>query len=211
MILLASVSRATLQKRRADFIAQARTLCRGLQALLQVERTKTDESRAPEAGGPDDYALDVATGAMAKDGAAGNQYAFSSGGLITGYTPTVEGTPTGVCTTAQGSNYCGDFDYAEVVFDHIVPYARPLWTYDDKVVGSYISGRHSPDEANIKWNAMFWGFGLEGVGKGGNDTVGRTKLPGDVFSFLTGRMLTPPKVYLPWAAKSFVLAGGDQP
>ncbi|MFQ5459964.1 MAG: S8 family serine peptidase [Anaerolineae bacterium] len=165
----------------------------------------------PEADGPFGYGLDISTGDMAKEDAAGNQYAFSSGSLVTGYVPTVEGAPPGVCTTAQGSNYCGDFDYAEVVFDHIVPYARPLWTYDGKVVGSYISGRHAPAEANIKWNAMFWGFGLEGVGKGGPDTVGRTELLGDVFSFLTGRLLTPPSVYLPWTAKEFVFGGGDQP
>lgn len=111
------------------------------------------------------YSLDLSTGKLAKDGAAGNQYRFASGGLLGDYDPARE------------------YPYTERVYDRVRPYARPLWAYGDRVVGTYISGRQNPVE-NIPWNAMYWGFGLEGVGKGGAATVDRVRLLGDTFNFL---------------------------
>ena len=54
---------------------------------------------------------------------------------------------------------------------------------ETKVVGTYIAGRQHP-EADIPWNAMFWGFGLEGVGEAGPGTASRTRLMADAFNFL---------------------------
>lgn len=131
------------------------------------------------------FGLDLSTGAMAKDGAAGNQYAFASGELLTGYEPSGD-------TAVEGR----DYGSTEGVFDRVRPYARPLWQYTGdfvnpagetevmtKVVGTYVAGKQEP-EAAIAWNAMFWGFGLEGVGAGAQDTVGRDRLMGDTFNFL---------------------------
>jgi hypothetical protein len=52
-------------------------------------------------------------------------------------------------------------------------------------VGTHVSGRHHP-ESGIPWNAMFWGFGLEGVGKDGEDTASRAELIRATFDFLVG-------------------------
>jgi len=136
----------------------------------------------PDAEGVFDYNLDVSTGAMAKDGAAGNQYRFASGGVMRAYKPS---------TSAQVTAGLGDVGYAEVVMNRYAHAARPLWSYPVsdslKVVGTYMAGQQlaveDPDEA-VVWNAMIWGFGLEGVGKGGDDTVSRERLMGDTFNFL---------------------------
>lgn len=119
----------------------------------------------PGGGAPFAYALDISTGRLAKDGAAGNQYRFASGGLLGPYDPARE------------------YPYTEGVFDRVRPWARPLWAYDGRVVGTYVAGRQHP-EADIRWNAMYWGFGLEGVGGAGPGTADRARLLGDAFNFL---------------------------
>jgi subtilisin family serine protease len=139
----------------------------------------------PSADGPFEYSLDISTGALAKDDAAGNQYTFASGDVLGDYSP-------GGDTYLEGR----DYSYVEGVVDTLKPYAHPLWSYTGpfrneagemveatKVVGTYIAGRQEAD-AGIDWNAMFWGFGLEGVGQGGDDTVTRERLLGDVHNFL---------------------------
>jgi hypothetical protein len=51
------------------------------------------------------------------------------------------------------------------------------------VVGTVVLGRQLSG-VDIRWNAMYWGFGLEGVGESGENTVGRTRLLGDTFNYL---------------------------
>lgn len=138
-----------------------------------------------DADGAFPYAVDISTGDLAKDGAAGNQYTFASGSILGPYVPGGE-------TAAEGR----DYDSTEGVFDRVQPFARPLWSFTGefendegenevmtKTVGTYIAGKLVPD-AHIAWNSMFWGFGLEGVGKGSEDTVSRQRLLGDAFNFL---------------------------
>ena len=110
------------------------------------------------------YPLDLSTGSYAADGAAGNQAAFASGGLLGPYDPAY------------------DHPYTEGVFDRVRPWARPLWQYDGRVVGSFVAGRLNPD-ARIRWNAMFWGFGLEGLGRPPTSTI-RARALGDAFNLL---------------------------
>lgn len=121
----------------------------------------------PHPGGaaPFDYALDISTGSLAKGDAAGNQYSFASGGLLGDYDPARE------------------HPYTEGVFERVRPWARPLWSYEGRGVGSFVAGRQHP-EAKIAWNAMYWGFGLEGVGSAGPGTADRARLLGDSFNFL---------------------------
>ena len=126
----------------------------------------------PDAGGVGgipsfDFALDLSTGALAKDGAAGNQYRFASGGILGDYDETRE------------------HPYTESAFARARAWSRPLWTYDGRVVGTQVAGRHHP-ESLIPWNAMFWGFGLEGVGKAGDDTMSRAELIRATYDFLAG-------------------------
>ena len=141
-----------------------------------------------EADGPFTYPLDLSTGDMAPEGAAGNQYTFASGSVMSDYVPSTSST------RAVG---LGDVSYAETMLHRIAPLARPLWAYtgdfldsSDGVtvtktttVGTYVAGQQDPD-AEIPWNAMFWGFGLEGVGEGAEGTVSRERLLGDTFNFL---------------------------
>ncbi len=142
----------------------------------------------PEAApGPFAYPLDISTGAKAPEGAEGNQYRFNSGKVIDGYYPT---------TAAQITLGLGDIDMAESVLDRIVPLARPLWSYpvktedgedDLNVVGTYVAGRQNP-AADVAWNAMYWGFGLEGVGVGAEGTVSQARLMGDTFNFMVNNL-----------------------
>jgi hypothetical protein len=140
-----------------------------------------------DADGPFRYALDISTGAKAKDGAAGNQYRFASGEVARDYIPT---------TSAQVTKGHGDMGDAEGVMGRYSPLARPLWSYavtdTVRAVGTYIAGKQHP-EAEVPWNAMFWGFGLEGVGKGGEGTVDRTRLMGDTFNFLAHNLFATAK------------------
>jgi hypothetical protein len=153
--------------------------------LLLPFPTKPDEPEMDvvlkphaDAAGPFDYSLDISTGAKAKDGAAGNQYRFASGEVARDYIPT---------TSAQVTKGHGDMGDAEGVMGRYSQLARPMWTYavtdTARVVGTYIAGQQQP-EAEVPWNAMFWGFGLEGVGQGGEGTVDRMRLMGDAFNFL---------------------------
>jgi subtilisin family serine protease len=118
-----------------------------------------------EADGPFRYPLDLSTGARAHDDAAGNQFRFASGGLLGDPDPEWE---------AYGA--IGNYE------DRI-PLVRPLWAYGDRVVGTYLAGRQNA-KSNIAWNAMFWGFGLEGVGANDQGAPGRERLLGDTFNFL---------------------------
>jgi hypothetical protein len=140
-----------------------------------------------EAEGLFDYAVDLSTGGEASEGALGNQYTFASGDIVRGYQPT---------TNARLTAQLGDISYAETTLGPLVELVRPLWSYtgefltdegaieeQTKVVGSYVAGRHYPGEG-VGWNAMFWGFGLEGVGYGSPEGVNRDRLLGDVFNFL---------------------------
>ena len=138
--------------------------------------------RAP-ADSPFHYALDISTGSQAKDGAEGNQYGFASGGTLGAFDP------------------AHDHPYTEGVFDRVRPWAQPLWAFEDRAVGTYVAGRQHP-EARIRWNAMFWGFGLEGVGsRGGNGrdstaiaTASRDRLLGDTFNFMAHNLWASLKV-----------------
>lgn len=140
-----------------------------------------------EGEGPYDYPLDLSTGDMAPEGAAGNQFTFASGDVLTEYQPS-----GGAQVTAQH----GDLSYAEGMFAEIAALVQPLWSYTGdfqnaegameemtKVVGTVVAGKQAPDQ-NIRWNAMFWGFGLEGVGEGLEGSVSRERLLGDTFNFL---------------------------
>ena len=162
---------------------------------MKPDMTEREVVLAPHAGadGPFDYPIDLSTGSMAGDGAAGNQYTFASGEIMSGYVPTTSNTRTAGL---------GDVSYAETVLDRIVPLVRPIWAYTGDflaasggvtetkttTVGTYVAGKQHPDD-DVAWNAMFWGFGLEGVGEGigemSEGTVSREKLLGDTFNFLT--------------------------
>jgi len=158
--------------------------------LLVPFPTRPDEpeievvlSPHPDADGPFGYPLDISTGAKAPPGAAGNQYRFNSGDVMDTYIPTLSGAIT---------SRLGDVGYAETVVEHIAPLARPLWSYpvtdpdgepELNVVGTYVAGRQYPAQG-VAWNAMYWGFGLEGVGAGAPGTVSRARLLGDTFNFL---------------------------
>jgi subtilisin family serine protease len=135
--------------------------------------------------GPFTYGLDISTGDEAKDGAAGNQYTFASGSILGPYVSSGETAPEG-----------RDYDSTEGVFDRVQPYARPVWSYTGdfenaegetevmtKTVGTYIAGKLEPG-AQIAWNSMFLGFGLEGVGEGADGTASRARFLGDTFNFL---------------------------
>ncbi len=139
------------------------------------------------APGPFAYPLDISTGAKAPEGAEGNQYRFNSGKVVDGYYPS---------TSAQITVGLGDIDMAESVLDRIVPLARPLWSYpvktedgedDLNAVGTYVAGRQTP-AADVAWNAMYWGFGLEGVGEGAEGTVSQARLMGDTFNFMVNNL-----------------------
>jgi len=138
--------------------------------------------------GPYGYPIDLSTGDEAGDGAAGNQYTFASGSVLIDYIPSGNSQ-----ITAQH----GDLSYAETMFGEIAALVQPLWSYTGefvnaegemeemtKVVGTVVAGKHAPDQ-NIRWNAMFWGFGLEGVGEGAEGTVSQARLLGDTFNYLT--------------------------
>jgi len=147
------------------------------------------------------YSLDLSTGAMAKDGALGNQYTFASGQLMGDYKGTVPNDPATPELEQVLAANLGDVDDAAWTVapggrgKTIGHWARPLWTFpvtqvvsgteetETMVVGTYIAGKHDP-ESKIAWNAMFWGFGLEGVGKAGESTASRDQLLGDAFNFL---------------------------
>ncbi|MBK7779183.1 MAG: S8 family serine peptidase [Ardenticatenia bacterium] len=170
------------------------------------DKPELEVKLAPHTGAEADspfsqYSLDLSTGAMAKDGAKGNQYTFASGevmGEYKGLTPNDPSTPE--LENVAAANL-GDVDDAAwtvapggrgKTLNH---WARPMWSYPVKtvvsgteetrtmVVGTYIAGKHDP-ESMIAWNAMFWGFGLEGVGKNGDDTASRDQLLGDAYNFL---------------------------
>lgn len=170
-----------------------------------------------EAGSPfAQYSLDLSTGAMAKDGAKGNQYTFASGEVMGEYKgPTPNDPSTPELENVAAANL-GDVDDAAwtvapggrgKTLNH---WARPLWSYPVKtvvsgteetrtmVVGTYIAGKHDP-ESMIAWNAMFWGFGLEGVGKNGDGTASRDQLLGDAYNFLAKNV----------AAQAHVTTGAD--
>ncbi len=150
-----------------------------------------------DATAPFSYTLDISTGAMAKDNAAGNQYRFNSGQVARDYIATALNDPATPVYEHYLVSGLGDVDDAQGVMERYSKLAMPLWTYDvisetaatteTMVVGTYIAGKHHPD-AKVPWNAMYWGFGLEGVGKGGDDTVGRDRLLGDTFNFLAKNM-----------------------
>lgn len=140
-----------------------------------------------DADGPFTYSLDISTGENAPEGAAGNQYNFASGAVAEEYIAS---------TSAQVTSGLADLSYAEGTVARVGEIARPLWSYtgefqneDDemeemtKVVGTYVAGQQHP-ESPINWNAMLWGFGLEGVGESGEDTVSQVRLLGDTFNFL---------------------------
>ncbi len=189
-----------------------------------VDRTARDvvlePNPAADPGTPFRYPIDLSTGTSAPEGAAGNQYTFASGSVVTGYKPTTSSTlATGL----------GDYDYAEGIIDDLVPLARPLWAYtgtfavdrvnpmttttQSKVVGTYVAGQQHPG-TGVTWNAMFWGFGLEGLGTGGapnepNATplVGtRMRLLGDAFNFLAHNLTDLTYDVVDDAAPSFELA-----
>ena len=150
-------------------------------------------ARHPEADGPFDYDLDISTGAMAKDGAAGNQYMFNSGSVISGHKPNTPDDPETPVNEAGLATSLGDLIEAPLV-QRTVPYARPLWSYPVSisdttgmtetlnVVGTYVAGKQH--EGGPAWNAMYWGFGLEGVGEAGEGSASRTRLMGDTYNFL---------------------------
>lgn len=138
-------------------------------------------------GSPFNYSLDISTGAKAKDGAAGNQYRFASGKVAKDYKPTAANDASTPAVDGQLVAGLGDIDDAQGVMERFSKLAQPLWSYpvndEPMVVGTYIAGQQHPD-AEVPWNAMFWGFGLEGVGAGGEGTVGRDRLMGDTYNFL---------------------------
>lgn len=139
------------------------------------------------------YSVDISTGNMAVGGAAGNQYTFASGDVMREYRPTAQDDPDTIVDESMLAANLGDVDDAAWTRTpasraQLIPdYARPLWTFpvngQPKVVGTYIAGKQHP-ESRIPWNAMFWGFGLEGVGKSDDDTVTPEQLLGDAFNFL---------------------------
>lgn len=139
------------------------------------------------------YSVDISTGNMAVGGAAGNQYTFASGDVMREYRPTARDDPDTIVDESMLAANLGDVDDAAWTRTpasraRLIPdYARPLWTFpvngQPKVVGTYIAGKQHP-ESRIPWNAMFWGFGLEGVGKSDDDTVTPEQLLGDAFNFL---------------------------
>lgn len=163
---------------------------RHLVPFPQSPPTGTHEVILPpheDADGPFTYSLDISTGDSAPEGAAGNQYSFASGAVADEYIPS---------TSAQETSGLADLSYAEGIVSSIGELARPLWSYTGdfqnaegemeemtKVVGTYVAGQQHPESA-IAWNAMIWGFGLEGVGESGEDTVSRETLLGDTFNFL---------------------------
>jgi hypothetical protein len=53
-------------------------------------------------------------------------------------------------------------------------------------VGTYVAGKQH-DEGPA-WNAMYWGFGLEGVGENGEGTASRSRLLGDTYNFMAKNM-----------------------
>ncbi len=142
-----------------------------------------------EADGPFTFPLDISTGGKAPQGAAGNQYRFNSGRVVTGY---VESGETDL--EEQTTHLQGDVSYGEVAMNSIIPLARPLWSYtvadengdaEALTVGTYVAGRQHPEaKPRVAWNAMYWGFGLEGVGQGAPGSVSRARLLGDTFNFL---------------------------
>ncbi|MCB0215125.1 MAG: S8 family serine peptidase [Chloroflexi bacterium] len=147
----------------------------------------------PEAEGIFDYALDISTGGLAKDGAAGNQYQFNSGSVVSGFKAGGGNDPATPENDAQKAASLGDVVDALIV-RRTVDYARPLWSYPVSisttmgmtdtlnVVGTYVAGQQYED--GPAWNAMYWGFGLEGVGDAGEGTASRSRLLGDTFNFL---------------------------
>lgn len=159
-----------------------------------MEATKVILEPHPDAEGAFPYILDISTGDKAPAGAAGNQYAFASGDVARGYVP----------TTGNLNSQLGDVGYAEGVLERTSGLARPLWSYPvgDKVmtVGTYIAGRQHRD-ADVPWNAMFWGFGLEGVGAGEPGSVSRARLLGDTFNFLAHNLYLESEVGRPSEAE----------
>jgi subtilisin family serine protease len=139
----------------------------------------------PEADGPFSYPLDISTGAKAPSGAAGNQYRLNAGRVLDGYLAPL---------SAQRTRDLGDISYAETAMAKTIPLARPLWSFGVKnadgedetlAVGTYVAGRqHSEVTPPVAWNAMYWGFGLEGVGAGAPGSVSQARLLGDTFNFL---------------------------
>lgn len=149
---------------------------------------------AAEAANPlSRYRLDISTLRLAKDGAAGNQFAFASGDVLREYKPSLPDDPATPVDESQVWQNLGDVDErpwlrARDAAGRILPdFARPLWSFqvgqETKVVGTYIAGKQHP-EADIPWNAMFWGFGLEGVGEAGPGSASRARLIADAFNFL---------------------------
>ncbi len=149
---------------------------------------EVDLAPHPDAAGLFDYGLDLSTGAMAKDGAAGNQYRFNSGSVVEAFK----------ANTGNAAADLGDVVDGMLV-ERTVPAAHPLWSYPVEIsgtmgmsttlntVGTYVAGKADP-ESDIAWNAMYWGFGLEGVGKDGEDTASRSELLGDTYNFLALNM-----------------------
>jgi hypothetical protein len=158
-------------------------------------------ARHPEAEGIFDYDLDISTGSHAKDGAAGNQYSFNSGQVLSGFEPGWENDPNTPALEPQLAAGLGDA-LDPVLTMRTVDLARPLWSYPVtisptmgmtettetlNVVGTYVAGQQHED-SGVAWNAMYWGFGLEGVGADGEDTASRTRLLGDTYNFLAKNM-----------------------
>lgn len=157
------------------------------------------------------YSLDLSTGAMAKDGAKGNQYTFASGEVMGAYKGPVPNDPTTPELENVAAANLGDVDDAAWTIapggraKTLSHWAHPLWSYPvtkvvsgteettTMVVGTYIAGKHDP-ESGIAWNAMFWGFGLEGVGANGDGTASRDQLLGDAYNFLAKNIRTKTQV-----------------
>ncbi|MCB0215126.1 MAG: S8 family serine peptidase, partial [Chloroflexi bacterium] len=101
--------------------------------------------RHPEAEGPFDYALDISTGGLAKDGAAGNQYLFNSGGVLGEYQAPAAST-SGLSDVVDG-----------MLMSRPASIAKPLWSYPVtisttmgltdtlNVVGTYVAGKQHPE------------------------------------------------------------------
>ena len=139
------------------------------------------------------YVLDISTGEFAKDMAAGNQYSFASGDILREYLPSTGDNPDTPVDESQILANLRDVDDTPWVRarkedgGRLPDYARPIWSFpvggDLNVVGTYVAGKQHVG-SGIPWNAMFWGFGLEGVGRAGATSVSRAQLLGDTFNFL---------------------------